>query len=75
LADLLGGDAAENAMCLRRIFAGEDRGPRREAVLLNAAAALFVAGRVESIQEGWTRASEVLDSGAVARKLAELTRP
>lgn len=75
LADLLGGDAAENAACLRRIFTGEDRGPRRDAVLLNAAAALFVAERAGSISEGWTRAAGVLDSGAVAEKLAELTRP
>jgi anthranilate phosphoribosyltransferase len=72
LEDLVGGEATENARELRRIFSGDERGPRRDAVVLNAAAALFVAGRAASIHAGWDLACEVLDSGAVTRKLALL---
>ncbi len=72
LADLVGGDAATNAAIVRRILSGEDRGPRRDAVLLNAGAALLVAGRARSITEGWDLADEVLEDGRASRKLAEL---
>lgn len=73
LDDLLGGERAENAAVLRRIVAGDERGPKRDAVLLNAAAALFTADRVRSIQEGWDLAAELVDSGKAAGKLATLT--
>jgi anthranilate phosphoribosyltransferase len=73
LADLAGGDAPANADLIRGLLAGDDRGPRRDALLLNAGAALFVAGRARSIGEGWELAAATLDSGAAARKLAELT--
>jgi len=72
LADLAGGDAAENAEIIRRLLRGEDRGPKLDAVLLNAGAALFVAGRTRSIAEGWSLAEETVASGAAARKVAEL---
>ena len=72
LADLAGGNAAANAEIIRRLLAGEDRGPRRDAVLLNAAAALFVAGKAGSIAAGWDLAGKTIDSGAVTRKLAAL---
>lgn len=75
LEDLQGADAAANADILRGIFAGTDRGPRRDAVLLNAAGALYVAGRAASFFDGWVEAEALLDSGAAARKLAELTAP
>jgi anthranilate phosphoribosyltransferase len=74
LQDLRGGDAATNAALVRRLLAGQDRGPRRDAVLLNAAAALWVAGRTRSLTEGWDLAAEVIDSGAALRKLTELSR-
>lgn len=74
LADLAGGDAADNARLIRRLLAGEDRGPRRDAVLLNAGAALFVAGRAAGITAGWEQAAAVMHSGAAARKLADLAR-
>ena len=45
LSDLLGGDKNQNAEIVRRILAGDERGPKRDAVLLNAGAALFVAGK------------------------------
>ena len=74
LADLRGGDREVNAAIIRRILRGEERGPKRDAVLLNAAAALFVAGKTESLVEGWELAVEIIDYGKAAGKLAELTR-
>jgi anthranilate phosphoribosyltransferase len=72
LEDLLGGDKVQNAEITRRILRGEDRGPKRDAVLLNAAAALFVAGKTKSLAEGWELAGETIDSGKANAKLAEL---
>lgn len=75
LADLAGGDRQQNAAIVRRLVAGSDRGPRRDAVQLGAAAALFVAGQTRSVMEGWDRVAELLDSGAAAQKLKELQQP
>ena len=74
LADLRGGDREVNAAIIHRILKGEERGPKRDAVLLNAAAALFVADRTRSLTEGWELAAETIDSGKAAAKLAELQR-
>jgi anthranilate phosphoribosyltransferase len=73
LDDLRGGDRNANAEIVRLVLRGEDRGPRRDAVLLNAGAALFVAGRVRSILEGWELARATLDSGAAWNKLCALS--
>ena len=72
LEDLLGGDKFQNAEITRRILRGEDRGPKRDAVLLNAGAALFVAGKTRSLAAGWDLAGETIDSGQAEKKLAEL---
>jgi len=72
LADLAGGDAAINAEIIRRLLSGDDRGPKRDAVLLNASAALFVVGKVKSFAEGWELAATVMDSGHATQKLASL---
>lgn len=72
LADLRGGGRDENAAIIRRILNGEERGPKRDAVLLNAAAALFVGGRTRSLLEGWEVAEEMLDSGRATQKLTAL---
>ena len=72
LADLRGGDRDVNAAIIRRVLRGEERGPQREAVLLNAAAALFVADRARSLGDGWELAAAVIDDGRAAAKLAEL---
>ena len=72
LADLEGGDATENARIIERILRGEDRSPRRDAVLLNAGAALFCSGRVRSITDGWETAAEVIDSGRAQATLSRL---
>ena len=73
LDDLKGGDAGENAAMIRAILAGDDRGPRRDAVLLNAGHALFVAAKTDSAIEGWDLAASVIDDGLAGRKLEELT--
>ncbi len=72
LADLRGGDREVNARIIHTILKGEERGPKREAVLLNAAAALFVGGRARSMTVGWEVAAEVIDNGTAWRKFEEL---
>jgi len=72
LNDLVGGDRAANAEILRSILRGEERGPKRDATLLNSAAALFVANRVKSFAEGWDLAAELIDSGRALAKLTSL---
>jgi anthranilate phosphoribosyltransferase len=72
LDDLKGGDRQTNAEIVRHLLRGEDRGPKRDAVLLNAAAALFIAGRVKSMNEGWELATELIDGGAARARLEEL---
>jgi anthranilate phosphoribosyltransferase len=72
LEDLLGSDKFQNAEITRKILRGEERGPKRDAVLLNAGAGLFVAGKVKSLAAGWDLAGETIDSGAAKLKLAEI---
>jgi anthranilate phosphoribosyltransferase len=67
-AALRGGDTAENAAIARAILAGE-RGPRRDAVLINAGAALCVAGVASSPRDGADRARHAIDSGVARAKL------
>lgn len=69
--DVKGGDPAYNAQVIRDVFEGRDQGPRRDFVVLNNAFALYVAGAVDSPEEGLRVAQENIDSGAAARKLAE----
>ncbi|MGD0538299.1 MAG: anthranilate phosphoribosyltransferase [Verrucomicrobiota bacterium] len=73
LEDLRGGDREVNADIIRRILRGEERGPKRDAVLLNAGAALFIAGKTRAISDGWELAAELIDSGRAQAKLVELT--
>ena len=72
LEDLKGGDREANAEIVCRILHGEERGPKRDAVLLNAAAGLFVAGRVRTLAEGWELAAQLIDGGESRKKLKEL---
>ena len=62
MADLRGGNAAFNAGVIRSVLEGE-QGPRRDIGVLNAAAALVVAGRVEDLESGLGLATESIDSG------------
>jgi anthranilate phosphoribosyltransferase len=72
--ELLGGEAAENARELRAVLAGAGRPAYRDAVLLNAAAALVVAGRAQDLPEGVALARTSIASGAAAEKVAGLAR-
>jgi anthranilate phosphoribosyltransferase len=71
LEDLAGGNAAENAEIIRAILRGE-KSPRRDVVLLNAAAALVAAAKAEHLVEAVRLATRALDSGAAATKLSAL---
>ena len=71
LQDLRGGDREENAEIVRHVLAAE-AGPRRDIVLMNAAAALVVGGKAHDFKEGVTLAAQSVDSGAAAAKLAGL---
>ncbi|MCA3445952.1 MAG: anthranilate phosphoribosyltransferase [Rhodobacter sp.] len=70
---ILGGSPAENAAAFRALLSGA-AGAYRDAVLLNAAAALMVADRVTSLKDGVALARESLDSGAAQRKVGDLAR-
>ena len=72
-AGLKGGDAATNADIVRTIIGGR-KGPQRDVVLLNAGAALFVAGVVDSVRAGIARAAEAIDSGAARERLEMMAR-
>ncbi len=71
LSDLEGGDATENAQILRDVLSGQT-GPKRDIVLLNAAAILVAAERVEDLQEGLLLAAEIIDSSAAIERLDAL---
>jgi anthranilate phosphoribosyltransferase len=71
LADISGGDAAENAAIVREVLSGKNS-PRRDVVLLNSAAALVAAGCVDHLADGIPLAVQSIDSGAAAAKLAAL---
>ncbi|MDE6016848.1 MAG: bifunctional anthranilate synthase component II/anthranilate phosphoribosyltransferase [Acetatifactor sp.] len=68
MEDLKGGTPEENAAITRAILSG-DKGPKRDTVLLNAGAALYVAGRCASIAEGVKLAAETVDSGKAMAQL------
>ena len=71
LEDISGGDAAENAAIIRETLSGK-KSPRRDVVLLNSAAALVAAGRVDHLADGISLAANSIDAGAAAAKLAAL---
>jgi anthranilate phosphoribosyltransferase len=73
LQEIAGGNATENAAIIRAVLAGE-KSPRRDVVLLNAAAALVAAGRADRIADAIPLAVQSIDSGAAAGKLAALGR-
>ena len=70
-AELKGGSPAENADITRAILRGE-KGHRRDAVLLNAGASLYIGGKAESMKEGVSLAAEILDSGKALETLEKL---
>jgi anthranilate phosphoribosyltransferase len=75
LADLKGGNREVNVRLIHGVLDGTDHGPRRDIVLLNAAAALLVAGRASSLTAGWDLAASVIDSGRAWSQFQRLTAP
>jgi anthranilate phosphoribosyltransferase len=71
IQDLRGGDREENADIIRRVLAGEP-GPRRDIVLMNAAAALVVGGKARDFKEGVGLAAQAIDTGAATERLTGL---
>ena len=66
--DIVGGDAKENAEITLSVLNGE-KGPKRNAVLLNSAAGLYIAGKVKSLREGVELAADIIDSGKALKQL------
>ena len=74
IEDLRGGEAAANARLLGELLSGERRGPARDLVLVNAAAAVTVAGLADDWSEAMERAAESIDSGAASGVLRKMQR-
>ena len=72
LSSMKGGDAAENADILRGVFSGAIKGPKRDVVLMNAAAALLAGDKVDDLKQGYELATEVIDRGQAMAKLEKL---
>lgn len=68
-----GGTPQENAEIVRAVLGGE-RGPKRNAVLLNAGAALYIGGRAEGLEQGVALAAEIIDAGKALKTLQEFVR-
>jgi anthranilate phosphoribosyltransferase len=68
---LAGGAAADNARIIQSVLAGQSGAPR-DVVVLNAGAALFVAGAADTVRDGMTRAAEAIDTGAATHTLTQL---
>ena len=71
---LLGGTPQENAEITKDILSGKEKGARRQAVCLNAGAALYITGKADTIEKGVHMAEELIDSGAAGRKLEEFVQ-
>ncbi|MDO5147475.1 MAG: anthranilate phosphoribosyltransferase [Eubacteriales bacterium] len=71
--DLVGGSPEDNAKITLAILEGE-KGPKRNAVLMNAGAGLYVAGKAETLEEGIRMAAELIDSGAARARLDDFIR-
>ena len=72
--DLVGGTPEENAKIVRAILRGEEQGSKRDTVLLNAGAALYIGQKAGSMAQGIKLAGELIDSGAALRTLEEFIR-
>lgn len=71
-SDLNGGTPEENAAVTRAILSGEEKGHKRNAVLLNAGAAIYIGGKSDSFEEGIAKAADIIDSGRAADLLDKL---
>ncbi len=73
VSGLIGGDKEENAKLLLQVLKGE-KGPKRDIVLINSAAAFVVSGMTDDLKEAVSIAQEAIDSGSAMRKLEEIIR-
>lgn len=67
--ELVGGTPAQNAQITKDILSGKDKGPKRQAVCLNAGAALYIAGNVQTVEEGVRKAEVLIDDGSALQEL------
>lgn len=74
LKELQGGDGAVNAAITRDILSGKEKGPKRDIVLLNAGATLYIGGKAESVEEGIKLAAATIDSGAALKTLDAMVK-
>ena len=72
--DIKGGTPEENAAITRAILAGQEQGPKRDIVLLNAGAAIYLGGKAESIADGIDLARSLIESGAGLEKVAAFAK-
>lgn len=72
--ELVGGTPQENAAITKGILSGEEQGAKRNAVLMNAGAALYIAGKTDTLQDGVKLAGELVDSGKALAKLEEFIK-
>jgi anthranilate phosphoribosyltransferase len=70
--ELRGGSPEQNAAVIRAVFSGEERGAKRDAILLNAAGAIAAGGHADDLREGLDAARQAVDSGAAAERLDAL---
>ena len=70
--EIVGGTPEENAQTTRDILAGKITGAKRDIVLMNAGAGLFIAGKAESMKDGVRLAAELIDSGKALEKIKEM---
>ncbi len=69
--DILTGTPEANAVMIKDVFSGKNKGPRRQAVILNAAGALMIGDKADTWKAGAALAKEIIDSGAAQKKLNE----
>ena len=67
--DLVGGTPEENAAITRDILSGKLHGPKRDTVLMNAGAAIYIGGQAPTLADGIKKAAELIDSGEALKKL------
>ncbi|MBH1941751.1 anthranilate phosphoribosyltransferase [Mobilitalea sibirica] len=72
LEEIATGTPEANSVMIKDVFSGKDKGPRRQAVILNAAGALMIGDKAASMKEGIKLAGEIIDSGAAQVKLNQL---
>ncbi len=73
-SELCGGEPAENAAVTLSILRGEGKGAKRDAVLMNAGAAIYIGGKADTVADGVKKAAELVDSGAALKKLQDFIR-